>query len=110
MLLLGLTWCTSTLVIFFKDVGQIIAMLLQFGFWLTPVFYALKIVPQKYHFFIKLNPMYHIIEGYRDTFIYHKWFWEEPYVLMNYWIITFFFLGLGSYLFKKLRPHFADVL
>ncbi|SCW85368.1 teichoic acid transport system permease protein [Paenibacillus tianmuensis] len=110
MLLLGLSWVTSTLVIFLKDTGQIVAMLVQFGFWLTPIFYSLKIVPEKYHFFIKINPMYHIIEGYRNTFIYHKWFWESPYVLINFWIFTFFFLALGSLMFKKLRPHFADVL
>jgi ABC-type polysaccharide/polyol phosphate export permease len=109
-LLLGISWVTSTLVIFFKDTGQIVAMLLQFGFWLTPIFYSLNIVPEKYHIFIKLNPMYYITEGYRNTFIYHQWFWEHPYQTLNFWIITLLFLIIGGFTFKKLRPHFADIL
>lgn len=110
VILLGLSWITSTLVIFLKDVGQFVAMILQFGFWLTPIFYSLNIVPEKYHFFIKINQIYYITEGYRNTFIYHKWFWQDPYATINFWIITILFLIIGSVLFKKLRPHFADVL
>ena len=110
LLTLGLSWITSSLTVFLKDVGQIVAMLLQFGFWLTPIFYSLKIVPEKYQFWMKLNPMYYIVEGYRDAFIYHEWFWEHKFLTLNFWSITFIVLSLGLYLFKKLKPHFADVL
>ncbi|SMG46531.1 ABC transporter permease [Paenibacillus aquistagni] len=110
MLVLGVSWITSSLVIFMKDIGQIVGVLVQFGFWLTPIFYSLDIVPEKYHFLIKINPVYYIVEGYRDTFIYHKWFWEHPLLTLNFWMITFTVLALGTLIFKKLRPHFADVL
>jgi ABC-type polysaccharide/polyol phosphate export permease len=110
LLVLGLGWLTSSLVVFLKDVGQVIAMLMQFGFWLTPIFYSLRIVPEKYHFILKLNPMYYVVEGYRDTFIYKKWFWEHPLLTLNFWLIVVMFLVVGRIVFKKLRPHFADVL
>jgi len=110
VIVLGISWLTSTLVIFLKDVGQVVAMLLQFGFWLTPIFYSLKIVPEKYHFWMKVNPFFYITEGYRDTFIYKKWFWEHPMLTLNFWLITFVALVLGTLLFKRMRPHFADVL
>jgi lipopolysaccharide transport system permease protein/teichoic acid transport system permease protein len=110
VLVLGLSWITSSLVIFLKDVGQVVAMLIQFGFWLTPIFYTLKIVPEKYHFIMKINPFYYITEGYRDAFIYKKWFWEHPLLTLNFWLITLIILALGTLVFKKLRPHFADVL
>ncbi|MED0676143.1 ABC transporter permease [Aneurinibacillus thermoaerophilus] len=110
MLVLGLSWITSALVVFLKDVGQIVAMLLQFGFWLTPIFYAIKIVPEKYHTIMKLNPMYYIIEGYRDTFIYHVWFWEHYKLTAYFWSVTGVCLIVGAVIFRKLRPHFADVL
>jgi lipopolysaccharide transport system permease protein/teichoic acid transport system permease protein len=109
-LVLGITWITSSLVIFLKDISQIVAMLLQFGFWLTPIFYSLGFVPEKYHFLMKLNPFFYITEGYRDCFIYHKWFWEHPSLTLYYWTMTVVLLGLGAFLFKRLRPHFADVL
>lgn len=110
LLLIGLSWITSSLTVFLKDIGQIISMVVQFGFWLTPIFYSLKIIPEKYVFIYKLNPMYYIIEGYRETFIYHKWFWQHEFQTINFWTITVVLLIIGKILFKKLRPHFADVL
>jgi lipopolysaccharide transport system permease protein/teichoic acid transport system permease protein len=106
----GLSWLTSSLVIFLKDIGQFVTMMLQFGFWLTPIFYSLDIVPEKYHFIMKINPFYYITEGFRDSFIYKEWFWDHPMLTLNFWIIAFFVLFLGGFVFKKLRPHFADVL
>jgi len=50
-LVLGLSWLTSALVIFLKDIGQLVAMLLQFGFWATPVFWSVKMIPEKYMIF-----------------------------------------------------------
>jgi ABC-type polysaccharide/polyol phosphate export permease len=110
LLILGLSWITSALAVFLRDVGQVISMLVQFGFWLTPIFYSLKIIPEKYIFIMKLNPMYYIVEGYRETFIYHKWFWEHAYQTTSFWLITVVLMTMGVILFKKLRPHFADVL
>ncbi len=110
VLLLGLSWMTSALIIFFKDVGQIVAMFLQFGFWLTPIFWAIDMVPVKYQFFIKLNPAYYVIQGYRDSFIHKVWFWEHPLYSAYYWGVTALFFVAGAVIFNRLRPHFADVL
>ena len=110
ILLIGLSWLTASLVVFFRDVGQLVAIVIQFGFWLTPVFWSLKMVPEQYHWIIKLNPAYYIIEGYRSSMIYHHWFWETPRQTLYFWIVTLFIFVLGGYTFKKLRPHFADVL
>ncbi|MFF2480881.1 ABC transporter permease [Paenibacillus sp. NPDC058071] len=110
LLILGISWITSSLVIFLKDVGQFISMMLQFGFWLTPIFYSLDIVPERFQLLFKLNPFYYIIDGYRNSFVYHEWFWEHPRMTLYYWVVTLFVLAVGTLVFKKLRPHFADVL
>jgi len=110
VLLLGLSWLTSSIVIFFKDVGQLVAIVIQFGFWLTPIFWSLKVVPEKYHWIINLNPMAYIIDGYRNSMIYHKWFWEDMGFTLYFWGFTIIIFVLGGFTFKKLRPHFADVL
>lgn len=109
-LLLGITWITSSLVVFFRDLGQIVSILIQFGFWLTPIFWSFNIMPEKYIFFIKLNPVYYIVEGYRDSFIKHIWFWQHYNLTINFWIITLGIFFTGALLFKRLRPHLADVL
>ncbi|NPA82501.1 MAG: ABC transporter permease, partial [Epsilonproteobacteria bacterium] len=99
-----------SLIIFFKDMGEIVTMLLQFGFWMTPIFWSIDIVPKEYQFFLKLNPMYYIVEGYRDTFIHKVWFWQHPYLTLYFWIIALSVFAGGAIIFRKLRPHFADVL
>lgn len=109
-LLLGMSWITSTLVIFLKDVGQIVAMLIQFGFWLTPIFYSLDIVPQKFHFLYSFNPVYYVTQGYRNTMIHKIWFWEDIPGMIIFWFIAALLMIIGTMLFKKLRPHFADVI
>ena len=110
ILLLGLSWITSSIVIFFKDMEQLVAIIIQFGFWLTPIFWSMKIVPDKYHSLIELNPIVYIIEGYRNSMIYNKWFWEEPIATIYFWSITMIIFLIGGLTFNKLRPHFADVI
>mgnify|MGYP000647424310 FL=1 len=67
-------------------------------------------VPEKYIWIIELNPLVYIINGYRDSLIYHKWFWENINMTIYFWIITAVIFILSSLVFRKLRPHFADVL
>lgn len=110
ILVLGISWLTSSIVIFFKDLRQIIAMVIQFGFWLTPIFWSIKMLPIEYQGMIKYNPAYYIIEGYRDSLIHNVWFWEKPMWACYYWGIALLFFFVGAIVFKKLRPHFADVL
>lgn len=106
----GLSLITSSLVIFLKDIGQLVAMFLQFGFWATPIFWNLKMIPEQYWFLFKANPMYYIVEGYRESFIYHRWFWELGWTNFSFWLITVIVVTFGVFVFKKLRPHFADVI
>jgi len=110
VLLLGLSWITSSIVVFFKDIGQFVTMIIQFGFWLTPIFWNMNMVPEQYHWIIELNPMVYIIEGYRNSMIYHTWFWEDINMTLYFWAITTTLFLIGGFTFKKLRPHFADVL
>ncbi|MEI4768848.1 ABC transporter permease [Psychrobacillus sp. FJAT-51614] len=110
LLLLGFSYLTSSLVIFLKDIGHFVNMILQFCFWITPIFWSIDILPEKYLFLIKLNPVYYITEGYRYSFIYHQWFWEKPNLTLYFWVFTILNLALGYFVYRKLRSHFADVL
>ena len=107
---LGLSWITASLIVFLRDIGEIISMVLQFGFWLTPIFWSINIVPEKYRILLKLNPFYYFIEGYRDSLINKVWFWEHMGLTIYYWVVTIIIFVIGAILFRKLRPHFADVL
>ncbi len=110
VLVLGIGYITSSIMVFFRDMGQLVAMLLQFGFWLTPIFWSIDIVPVKYHWILKLNPLFYIIEGYRDSMINQIWFWEKPLISLYFWAVALGLLWAGFSTFRRLKPHFADVL
>ena len=110
VLVLGISYFTSSVVIFFRDMGQLVAMLLQFGFWMTPIFWSINIIPEKYQWLLKLNPLFYIVEGYRDSMIHEVWFWEKPLLTLYFWTVAIGMLWIGFSTFKRLKPHFADVL
>lgn len=110
VLLTGLSWLFSALIIFLRDIGQLVAMALQFLFWGTPIFWSVKSLPEKYRYIIKLNPVVYIVEGYRDSLINKVWFWENGLQTLYFWGVTIVFFILGAIVFRRLRPHFADVL
>ena len=58
--------------VFFRDVGQMLNVVLQFWFWFTPVVYPVGIIPEKLRDFFVFNPMYHIISAYQSIFVYHQ--------------------------------------
>ena len=110
VLVLGISYITSSIVIFFKDLGQIVSILLQFGMWMTPIMYSEEMMPGSIRWILKVNPMYYIVEGYRDTFIRHVCFLDRYNQTIYFWAVTLFILTIGMIIFKKLRPHFSDVL
>lgn len=110
MLLLGLSWVTASLAVFVRDTAQFISIVLQIGFWVTPILWPINMIPESYRVLFMLNPMYYIVEGYRDTLINNIWFWERINLSIYYWLITAILFFAGALLFRKLRPHFSDVL
>ena len=112
ILVLGITYLTSAVVVFFRDLSQIISICLQVGVWLTPIMWNFEDLHLSgiITYIFKLNPMYYIVEGYRDALIKGRWFWERPVLTLYYWVFTLVVFWLGTRVFKRLRVHFADVL
>jgi ABC-type polysaccharide/polyol phosphate export permease len=110
VLLLGLGLISSALAVFTRDVENVIGVTLQFGFWLTPIFWSLQVVPQRYQWLLELNPMFYIVRGYRDSLINKVWFWEYGTGNIYYWVLYVFIFLIGALIFRRLRSHFADVL
>ncbi|WP_415238060.1 ABC transporter permease [Seleniivibrio woodruffii] len=109
-LLTGISLITCSVTVFLKDMGQIVGMLTQIGFWGTPIFWSINIIPEKYHWLIKLNPVFYITEGYRASLIYKEWFWDSMKLTIYFWCVSIIIMAVGVLVFRKLRPHFADVL
>jgi lipopolysaccharide transport system permease protein len=110
VLALGLGWAVSALNVFLRDVGQIVAVILQVGFWATPIFWDIHMMPPKIQILFKLNPMFYIVQGYRESFIYFQPFWIHPRQTVYFWGVTVIIIGVGALIFQRLKPQFADVL
>ncbi len=109
---IGLTYLTSALVVFFRDLSQIIAIFMQVLMWMTPILWnidAMNINSVSIKI-LKLNPMYYIVAGYRDSVINSVWFWERPTLSIYFWVVTIVLFFVGRAIFNKLKIHFADVL
>lgn len=110
-LTLALGRITSTLTVFARDISNVVGVFIQFGFWITPLFWDIReLANPTLQFVIKLNPFYYITEGYRETFVHGIGFWESPLLTLYFWIVVGILALIGNMLFKKLRPHLADLL
>ena len=107
---LGLCYITCSIIIFFRDLGQIISIALQVGIWATPILWNITTLSPRLRIIFKLNPMNYIVEGYRDSLIDKIWFWENFYSTAYFWILTMCVFAFGAIIFKRLKIHFADVL
>jgi len=107
---LGLCYSTCAIMVFFKDIGQIISILLQIGMWATPILWDVNTLSPTVQMIVKINPLVYIVNGYRTAIFENTWFWEDFYSTMYFWIVTVVVFGVGALVFKRLKVHFSDVL
>ncbi|WP_300771635.1 ABC transporter permease [uncultured Acetatifactor sp.] len=107
---LALCYATCAVVVFFKDLTQIIGIALQIGIWATPILWNIDSAPGEWVVILKLNPLVYIVNGYRSAIYERSWFFEDFFSTMYFWIVTVVLFGIGVAVFKRLKPHFADVL
>ena len=110
LLVAGISYLTAAVYVFFRDLLQLVNIILQVIFWLTPMVWDVSIMPETVQKIIRWNPVYYIVTGYRNAFIYQKPFFSEGWMILYYWGIALILFGQGIRLFRKVRPHFADVL
>jgi len=113
MLALGAGFFTSSVNVFFKDMTQLVGIVLQFGMWLAPIMYWEGMFTAERPWMalvFKANPFYYIVAGYRDSMLTGSPFWARPLNTLYFWAVTGLLFYLGLKLFRRLRPHFSDVL
>jgi len=102
----GIALMLSAANLFYRDIQYLANLLLMLWMYMTPVVYPLSLVPSKYVWLYKLNPMVGIIEGYRSALFQYPFEWTIIYWSMGIALITF---CIGFYLFKKSEKVFADI-
>ena len=107
-LLLGISFIVSSITVYFRDLEHIIGIILLAAFYGTPIVYKLEQLPENLQIIMQLNPMTHIINGYRAIF-YNQ---EMPNIKIIGILlaISVVITIIGYFIFKKLQKGFAEQL
>jgi len=94
--------------VYIRDLEQVVPLLMQFVFWLTPVVYMAQIIPAQYRSLLQLNPLVPLITSYQDVLVYHL----APRVtnLLQTAVIAVFLCIFSLFIFRKGNVEMADLL
>ena len=108
ILLLGIGFIVSSVTVYFRDLEHIIGVVLMAAFYATPIVYNIQQLPHALQVLVNLNPMTHLINGYRDIFYYHQM--PNMKILLILLGISIVLTIVGYFIFKKLQKGFAEEL
>lgn len=108
LLILGISFGLGSIAVFFRDLTQMVPLVLNAFFFLTPIVYPASIIPEKIRWAFYLNPFYWIINIYRSALI-NGVLPEWKYLLYPVILSVIVFYG-GLTVFKKTKEAFKDIL
>lgn len=104
----GLGLILSTLNVFFRDVGQMLGVVMQIWMWSLPVVYLEEVLPAEYQALLPWNPAYPFLWAVRELYLRAElpppWVWAA----MLGWGLAA--SGLGAILLERMRAEIRDVL
>lgn len=107
-LAIGIGLSLGIINVFIRDIGQIVPIILQFWFWLTPIVYVSTIIPPKYHIFLVINPMSSIIVGYQEILVYGRTPNLSQLIYPSF--LALITLALALFMYFKANEEMADML
>jgi lipopolysaccharide transport system permease protein len=108
LLAYGIGCLAATITVFVRDAGHAIGILLSVVFFATPIVYPASMVPARLRPILEANPIAHLVAWYRAAFTLHTW--PEASSVLYLLVFSAFAAVLGSALFVRARPHFADLI
>jgi lipopolysaccharide transport system permease protein len=104
----GIALFVASLTVYLRDVQQLVAIVCQILFFMTPIFYPLAIVPEKLRWILQINPLSYIVEQTRQLFLYSQL--PDPATCLGMLVVSLAVFQLGLVWFAKTKKGFADVL
>ncbi len=105
---IGIAWIVSSLHVYIRDTAQVLSVVMTFWFWFTPIFIYESLVPERFRFVLRLNPLAYVVRGYRTALLSDK-----PPDVRDFAVIAVAGVAtfmVGGLVFRHLKRGFADVL
>jgi lipopolysaccharide transport system permease protein len=104
----GVGWIVSSLQVYLRDTAQVLSVLLTFWFWITPIFISEEMVPARFRFLLRGNPLAFVVRAYRDRLLSYRTPNLHEFAIVAAYAVTAFVIG--GLFFRHLKRGFADVL
>lgn len=108
VLTFGVACFAATVTTLVRDVAHGIGIALTVLFYATPIVYPAAMIPSRFRFLLAINPVAHLVEWYRRAFTLHVL--PDPFSVAYLILFAGAAAILGTALFFRARPHFADLL
>lgn len=106
-----ITMLTSSIVVISRDMEYLLMSTSVALFWGSPILWSVQEISNStLQKIIMLNPIYYVTQGFRDTMMNGKWFFESPLLTLYFWSAILIIGLIAAFVQKRLRPYFADVL
>lgn len=108
---ISLTMVTSVLNMLARDTRKLILACMRLLLYLTPILWPIPDgIPTALYYVLKCNPIYYIVQGYRDCFFYHRGIAYYQTEMVIFWTITATLMIVGSYMMYKFKHKFIDLV
>ena len=108
LIAVGFSLAASVLFLRYRDLNQIWDVALQAGFFVAPIVYPLKILPERFHFYLYLWPPTPVIQFSRAVLVDAKVPTLRAHLCLA--LVTALILGTGLVVFRRCAPRAAEYL
>jgi lipopolysaccharide transport system permease protein len=106
LMLCGLAWILSSIAVGLPDISNFISLFMFLLMWVSPIGYTVDMVPPNLAAVLYLNPVYYLLEAYRDSLLFGRF--PSPNVAVVYVGLSLVFFALGAAFFRAFRSVLLD--
>jgi lipopolysaccharide transport system permease protein len=110
LVVLSFMWLLAGLGVYLRDIGQFIGVALAATLFLSPIFYPIGVIPEKYQYLLYLNPLTIPVEEARDFLFYGISPGANLISIVLYWFTAIVFSCSSFFWFQRIRKGFSDVI
>lgn len=107
---ISLSMVTSVLNMFTRDVKKAVNASMRLLMFITPVLWTMEQLPKWAQAIMQCNPLFYIVEGYRNSFIFNNGVFLQWKTTVIFWFIVIILFSSGSYLMYKFKYKFIDFI